>query len=275
MDDHWRKWAFAAIVMLVALPGLPSERAFLDIWERHLDAPDAHVQVADEARLLLASRTLETEWSAAVQTLLAWRLLQAGRTEAAAERFEAVLTRRSDRPVGRAAETMARRWLTRMDREIVRAALRAHFARHVAFPERLDALSFPEDMPPPPLTDRFGTPWDYRLETYTRLSGLPAHRYRLQSRTLGAQTDLDIARNIPYPRADHIRVLRQVSSQPVAIAFEIDRQGETDTVTLAEGGRFGSIRFVRRGADVALLTEQDDFWMVVRPERRDGYGALP
>ena len=259
----------------VAATAQGAETALLALWERHLDAPDDPLVIARDARDWLNDHA-GTAWAPMVRTLMGWRLLQAGQRQEAAQVLESVAAVTRDHPVDRAAVSMARRWLTRLDRERVREALKAHFAREVAYPATLDALRLPSDKPAPPRVDRFGAPWGYRLEPFSRISGLASHRYRLQSRALGETSDLIEALRRPYPAADAVRIRRQVSQRPLAIEFEITLPDQPpETVTLAEGGRSGGLRFVTRGAGFALLTDQDDYWLVVRPERRDGYGALP
>mgnify|MGYP000911945476 CR=1 FL=1 len=67
-----------------------------------------------------------------IKTLAAWHLLAGGRQADAVRIFESAVTGdKAARPITRFADTMARRWLTRIDHAKVEVTLKTYYADNV------------------------------------------------------------------------------------------------------------------------------------------------
>jgi hypothetical protein len=158
---------------------------------------------------------------------------------------------------------MARRWLTRLDREAVREALRAYYATHVRFPEFLDSLGKLKGCEKTPLADRWNKPWRYRLTAFDRVRGLTAQRYSLDSPSLGEASDLTAALARPYAGG--------ITLEPL----EVSADGSRPTVTVAvagggkavlmEGTATDGVTLAYVGARLLVFTDGDHWRVVPRP----------
>ena len=150
--------ALAGALLFPATARAGDEDAFLSFWNEHqavVSNPAAATAVCD--RFLAGAPS--SAYRPAVAALNAWHALAAGRTNAAHAGFTALLDD-SAAPVAAAAGDCARRWLTRLDREHVRAALTVWYARHVAYPPSLDPMASLPATVRPPLRDRWNESWD-------------------------------------------------------------------------------------------------------------------
>ncbi len=232
------------------------DRAFLAFWEKRAAATLDQAAAIEVCRKEAASQS-NSVYLPVIRGVLAWHELAAGRTNEATATLTSLLSDRKD-PISSAANTMACRWLTRLDRERVRAALSAYYARHVAFPESLAPLQALPERQRPPAVDRWNLPWHYRLAAFKRLAGLSDQRYELRSAELEAGSDLKAALAIPYDRpADltPIRVISRLENQ-VTVEFQ-DRGSPPRKAALTEGSRSGSLWFVRLMGQSVLLSDGD------------------
>jgi len=183
----------------------------------------------------------------------AWQLLQDGQPAAATRQWESMLSASTD-PLPQAANEMARRWLTRLDRETVKAGLRAVYAKKIEYPNHLVGLT--------PLTDRWGQPWDYEITKPKFITGISKQTYRLESKTLGSASDLAAALAIPYGS--------RITLQPVRIESGIATfraPGQTQPVLLSPGTSYGGITFVEPAGAMLLLTDGDHWLLVPAPKK--------
>lgn len=181
-----------------------------------------------------------------------WQELQAGQVEEAARTFTGMLTTNAD-PLARAGDLMARRWLTRLDREKVKAALRAAYNRAIAYPAKLTGIE--------PATDRWGQPWVYELTAPRYITGLTAQSYRLESAALGGESDLAAALRRPYGA--------RITLQPVSISGNIitfAQQGRPQPVVLSPGGAHDGVIFAGLTATHVILSDGDHWKLVARPK---------
>jgi hypothetical protein len=258
----------AAALWLGAAGSHAGERELWALWSQHLAATNAaaHVVVAESARRYEAALPADA-FLPVVRSLAAWHWLQAGRTEDARAALEAALApTHTAGPLGEAAAGMAQRWLTRLDRDRVREALRVHYAAKVRFPERLDELRGPAA---PPLADRWGKPWVYRLTRFEKVRGLAAQRYILESGTLGAASDLAAALREPYAGRLRLTAERVLTADGrLAVQFRTLDAPPRD-VTLTEGTAAGSVRLARVGESLLVLCDEEA-WLVLRRPAGDG-----
>jgi hypothetical protein len=161
------------------------------VWRQIADKPDDPVAALAACDAFLAAAPSDP-LADVVRGLAAWRALKLGRPDPAAPHLERMLAV-GDSALGLAAAEIARAWLTRLDIEKVRPALRRWYVKNVAYPETLDAFRAWPAAERPPLTDRWGQPWAYRPADLQRLKGFRGQRYELACARLGPRTDLAAA----------------------------------------------------------------------------------
>ena len=186
----------------------------------------------------------------------AWHLLRQGERTAATQLLVAML----DRPAGPAAEAgaeMARRWLTRLDRERVKSALRAYHSRHIEYPGSLQQLTALPAADQPPQRDRWNKLWQYRLARFTHLTGISGQRYELLSAGLGADSDLAAALAKPYPAAGFPKAVRFLSRAEGQRSVMFSTGG--GQAGCSEGGSVGAWTLARAGEGLIVMSN-GDFW---------------
>lgn len=196
-----------------------------------------------------------------VSGFAAWHYLKTGNTDAAVKLFESMLVAKEPATViQKAGDKMARSWLTRLDREQVAQALKKIYLRDIEFPASLEALKTLKNVPPPPMTDRWGKPWVYRLES--SIAGMAAHRYVLEAELLGADSDLKKALKRPYADGLQLRPVRMVA-------------GLTDTVELRTekglslhrqlGKEAGNGALVYLGSNIIVMSDGNHWSVLPKP----------
>ena len=261
---------FAAIALLsgpcFSAPSEEDEKALWDLWRTHLAASNDHASVAaafEQSQKIRPAGTLLP----VVRGLAAWNLLKAGRTNDAARLLE---TMASDRTPGAACEAgaeMARRWLTRLDREKVKESLRSYYRRHIAYPPDLNALKSLPALRRPPPADRWNAPWEYRLEAMA-VTGLNDQKYSLQSPALKDTSPLEIALDRPYAGGIAIKPVALVptASGAANVTFEpANQQGAK--FMLSEGSKAGGVALAYVGIKIIVLSD-GDHWLVAPKPRQ-------
>jgi hypothetical protein len=240
------------------------------VWKLMSETPD------DRAAVIAACGEFEKKrpgdpLTSVTRGITAWHLLQSGERKPAVQ----VLTRMASAAVParpdalrEAAVNMGRTWLTRLDREQVKAGLKTLYLRDVEYPESLEALkSLPGDIRPP-LTDRWGKPWSYRLVGFRKLTGLANQKYELQARLLGRDSDLAEALQRPYAEGITLKPVKLVSAQAgrgvVQFTPPADASGE---VILAVGAREGRVVFAYMGAKLIVLSDGNHWSVQPKPRR--------
>jgi hypothetical protein len=264
MMDSRRVSSVAALLLLLLPIGARAddEKAFWEVWTLHGTSPDQHqaVMAACEAfeqaapadPLVIVTRQLH-----------AWHLLEQGETHAAAA-ILAPMIKRGATGLDKAASDIARAWLTCLDRERVKAALQAVYARHVAYPSTLDVWQT-RPTETPPLTDRWDKPWTYRLVGFRHLKGMLDQKYTLSSPILGDDSDLAAALARPY--ADRIRLtpirLKPMQSAPPLVEFTTGQK--TGPALLAVETRYEQIQFAYMGNYIILLADRFHWKALPKP----------
>ena len=240
------------------------DRQLLAFWERRAPSvpdPAASIEVC---RKEMANQP-NSMYLPVIRGVMAWHELAAGRTEDGAATLKTMLTDQKD-PLSLAANTMACRWLTRLDRERVRKALSDHYTRAVAYPSSLaPLLALPENQRPPAV-DRWNQPWLYRLASFKRLPGLSDQRYDLRSCALDSESDLKEAKAIPYVAPTNLIPVKVISRSEGPAAVEFQAPGTPPRrMVLTEGTRAGRLYFVRLVAQSVLLSDGDRWHLVPLP----------
>jgi len=250
----WAAWACAAA---------PADEAALwRLWTAHQKAADGeHRTCATECAALAREHPT---WKPVGEGLAAWHLLKAGATAEAARLLQGLAAAPGDDPLVDAGREMARRWLTRLDRAAVQAALRTYYQQFISYPETLAELSAVTNLPTPPLTDRWNKPWRYRRIPFRRLARLRDQRYELESAMLpGAASDLTAALRTPYAGTIRLKAVTVTAAggERQGVEFET-AAAPAKRVLLAEGTDYEGVRLVKIGASVLLLSD-GDYWLVL------------
>ena len=193
----------------------PNERALWQLWCQH------STNALDHEALLASCQAFTNQnpsdpFVLVGQTMEVWNLLHLGRqTEAAA-----ILTHHLEKtgtPLANGASYLAKSWMTRIDRDRVKAALQFYYRREVRYPRSLDELFAYAPLPQalaPPRQDQWGQDWRYVLVGFKALPGLLDQKYGISSSRLGEGSDLAEALAVPYGGLIRVRATRMLSSTP-------------------------------------------------------------
>lgn len=275
-ERRWIQFLFNAAVVLCACAcaqaATPQEDAFLKAWGAHARATKDHKAVIEACQSVMDKSSTLGEYLPVVKTLAAWHLLAGGMPADAVRIFESAMTSdKAARPVARFADIMARRWLTRLDHAQLEQALKVYHADHVEFPASLDPLMNLPAGKAPAKSDRFGDPWVYRIEAFSRLTGVANQRYSLYSKSMGNK--LSSLKTLPadvYGGNKSVTIIGRKSSSPVSVEFETVTDSGTQRGVATESGLINGIRFLKLGSDgrFALMIDSDcDFWVIATPPR--------
>lgn len=187
--------------------------------------------------------------------------LQGGRREEAVTWLTGAMGGES--PLAQASDAMARRWLTRLDRERVVAALRVWYADHADFPASLDALKALPATNQPPLLDRWGKPWRYRQAEFKRVRGLAGQRYVLESINVNRDNELKAALARP-PAELPVSPAKIMSRDPGRESVSFTRKAG-GSVVLQIGAETEGFTLAHVGRGVILLSDGEHFHVVQAP----------
>lgn len=200
----------------------------LQLWARQTAAPSNHADLA------AACASFEQQHPAdafvpLVRTMSAWHLLQLGQAAASTQWLACVSTEATN-TLGQGAALLSRAWLTRMDRERVRAGLQFFYRKEIRYPRSLVELAsykkLPADMASPD-QDRWGNVWRYRLVGFKTMPGLEDQKYELLSGRLGEGSDLKAALARPYGDGIRAKPVRVVTTAiPGREVMEVSREAE-------------------------------------------------
>ncbi len=235
----------------------PGEDTLFSLFRLHTASPSGHVAMAKAAGEAIAALPVGPYQSAA-RALLGWRLLQSGNPAEARSVYQSLLDDSATPP---AFLELARRWLTRLDREEVRSALQKAWTGAIQYPDSLEALP----KPLPPLQDRWGNAWRYRPGTLKRLKS-EAQRYTLESPSLGADSDLAAALSRPWPKEPSLRAIAlDTDSGATPIATFQTLKTPPEKILMTEGKSSAGVVLVKVGAHTLLLVEGDTVFLVPNP----------
>jgi hypothetical protein len=252
----------AGLMTLSARGAAPDERTLWKLWVRHTN------NVADHAGLVAACREFVAQspqdpLGAVARGLEGWHLLQDGKQADATRVFEALATAPPlPDPLAAAGADMAKTWLTRLDREAMRAALKQYYRQKIEFPARLDALRALKGLPVPPFSDRWGQAWGYRLES--AIKGMAGQQYVLESTRLGNGSDLGKALALPYAagiRLSPSRLIAAGEGEPV-VEFAVP---SNKPVVLSVGGTAEGVTAAFIGPNLIILSDGDHWQVLPKP----------
>ena len=236
----------------------PDEAALQALWADQQKDPGNHLVLAQEAA------TFEQHFAASplvpvARGVGAWNLLEAGDLDGAKAILEKMASAGSD-PIGAIGAEMARRWLTRLDREQVVTALQKVYAEDLEYPETLSAVSALPEEYRPPVADRWGVAWSYSPTAFKKLQTGDRQTFTLESTKLGALSDLKQALALPYGSGFTFKpskVMPSIGGKAV-ITFQ-DAGGKSETIS--EGSASNDLGLAYMG-DAFLILGGGDYWSI-------------
>lgn len=251
-------FALAAAITLHAAPPSP-EAAVAALLQRHSEqlAEGDAASAAASCRKALASGAMG-RFAPLAESLLGADLLASGQTDEAVKTLAKLIVQDAMNadPVARAADTHARRWLSRLDREKIIVLLKAYYADNVEYPDTLEPIR--NLKPAPPMRDRWGDQWIYKLADFKLLKGVKGQRYTLESRNMGRASDLN-------------RAIESRATTTLPADWTVSRGGGNDTIivttpsgertALRAGGVHDGMRFVMIVGQHALFSSGDNWFL--------------
>jgi hypothetical protein len=238
----------------------PDERGLWLAWVASTNTPDDHAAVMTACNQFRI-KAPQDPFCVVVAGMEAWHLLAMGNTNAAMALFEPMLSiPENATPLQSAGAEMARGWLTRLDREKVRAALKKIYLKKIEFPSSLDPIKTLKMKSLPPFTDRWGKPWMYRLES--SIKGLESQQYVLESSQLGSRSDLAKALALPYAGRVSLEPVKvsPVSADTVEFALRGGKSGY-----LQAGGVLNGVTVAYIGMNIIVMADESHWRVVLKP----------
>lgn len=217
-------WILLSTLAVATKTQAANERALWQLWQQHTNAPTDHAAVIATCEQFTANNPRDPLVIIA-DSLRAWHLLKDGRRDAGLSLYKKHLARNAT-PLEQGANAMAKAWLSFADLAQVRTALKQYYREEVAFPPSLTAIGEHPEIPErlhPPLHDRWGTAWQYRLVGFHHIHGLKDQKYALSCVRLPDVESLEDALKAPYANRIYMTPKRLVS------------QGERAVVLFANG----------------------------------------
>jgi hypothetical protein len=293
LGGHHASRACRVLVLLLAFAPVcrlaravdPDERGLWQLWQQHVGKP------ADHQGLLTACRSFADRRSGdplvvVSSTLAAWHLLQLGQRDEATAAFQRILLLEGD-SLRNGAKLLSRSWLSRIDREKVKEALRFYYLRNVAYPRKLSELV---DYPKLPQSlafnnfDRWNSTWRYRLCGLKTIPGLMDQKYLLECRRLGSGSDLTEAMLVPcgvLPRVESLFVKRTTPGRMAVLEMKLLTEGvneETQTTgkrsALMVGTSRGPLYLAYVGQRIVIVSDYYH-WRVLPNTARDRRSVTP
>lgn len=261
-----------SLVSLSLSAATPQEEAFIRVWSVHSRTPQDHKAVIEACQSVMDKSSTLGDYLPVVKTLAAWHLLAGGNTSDATRIFESALAtdKSTSKPLARYADIMARRWLTRLDCGQVEKALKAYYTDNVEYPASLAPLQSLAKDKVPPKNDRFGDPWVYKTEAFSKLTKVANQRFALSSKNLGNRaTKLTPALLGAYGKKI-ASVIGRKTLTPLTVEFETVTDAGAQRGIASENGLINGIRFLRMDSDnrFALMIDSEcDYWIVASTAR--------
>lgn len=249
----------AAVCCLSFTAQAADEAALMALWKQHTETPDAHEAVIKACRTFESMHTGDPLVPVA-RGLQAWHLLRSGRQDEGVQILTSDLSLPPG-PVTDGARRMAQAWMTRMDRDQVIAALQAYYRKNVAYPKTLEQLPVEGR---PPLMDRFGKPWNYKLTGLAKVPGFENQKYSLQSSTLGDLSDFKAAMALPYA-SQLVAVPQEVIAATGSNGQVVKFQVAGAPVLLGVGHATGNLHLAFAGDKILAICDYSDWQVLPRP----------
>jgi hypothetical protein len=233
------------------------EAALLNIWKT---LGPSNNDVTARACAAFQKQFAQSPLSYVTRGLVGWYALQVGDCgDRVVQLYEGMVSDSKD-PFPEAASTMARRWLSRLDREKVKVALRKIYVDHVTYPASLDELAKLPAESRPPLNDRWGRPWRYHLADMKYIRGAAGQKFVLESSNMDRDHELRDALKKTYDVATLLKPQKILSREKgrETVNFAAGRE----PVGLTVGGHYRGVTLAYVGQTLVVLSD-DDHWSVL------------
>lgn len=258
-------WVVLAAWVATGLTGLaqsaaPDERGLWKVWVSHTNAPDDHLAFLAACREYTA-KTNQDPLVVVARGLEAWHLLKSGSTNEAMHVLNTMLAvPENASPLQKAGADIARSWMTRIDREMVRLVLKKIYLRDIEFPESLDAIKALKIKRMPPFEDRWGKSWVYKRGS--SIKGMEKQLYTLESTRLGSKSDIRKALAMPYAVGINLEPVRvsAVSSD----TFEFSSPSRK-SILLQAGADMEGVTLAYIGVNIIVMADDNHWRVVLKP----------
>lgn len=245
------------------------EKALWDIWKKLEAQPqDLPVIIAD------CKGFIETKPSdqllPIVESMLAWCYFKTGNLPEGAKLLLPMMKAQYGyTPTRKSALEVARTWLTRIDRDVLRVVLQLWYNKHMAYPEKYqDAIDMFQEKTRAAKTDRWGRNWEYELVGFQMLTKVPKNqKYSLKSSLLGDISDYVKALEVPYASGIDIEPMKMGITTPgkESVYFKKidDKTNAPIKMDLGELKRGFSLGYV--GQNILAVTDGNHWKLMSRP----------
>jgi hypothetical protein len=124
----------------------------------------------------------------------------------------------------------------------------------------LEALKSLDLTPAPPLTDRWGQPWAYRLDS--KIKGMEGQRYILESSVMGVHSNLKKDLAVPYADRIDLKPFRMSTSIRNAVEF---KTSTGQSVLRQAGDGSNRINLVYLGTYIVVLSDGSHWAVLPKP----------
>ncbi len=239
----------------------PDERALWRLWAASTNHATDPAAVLEDCKAFIGKSAQDDPLVVVASGQEAWCLLSLGHTNEARRIFTAMLViPENAMPIAVAGAEMARSWLTRIDREEVKAALKQFYLRDIEYPESLEGIKTLKSVPLPTLMDRWGKSWVYRRES--SLKGMNRQQYLLESSRLGPRSDLVKALKIPY--AAEI-ALEPVKPSPASNDIYEFASPNQKSIFLQAGAERDGVSVAYLGMNLIVMSDGNHWRVALKP----------
>lgn len=205
-----------------------------------------------------------------IDGILAWAYFKSEKMADGAKLLVPVVNARNT-PMQKATSDMARTWLTRIDRIVVKMVLQEYYKREIAFPAKVDdAIDKYADTIKASKVDRWGKPWNYELVGFKHLTKVPKdQKYSLQSILLGEDSDYEKALEIPFGGRINIVPMKMGLTTPGAesVYFKKADDEKSSPIHIKLGERVGGVALGYVGKNILVLTDGNHWKLLPKPQR--------
>lgn len=255
----------------------PDEKAIWAVWKQHLAEPDTHESVIKACRAFVTQKPADP-YVVVARGLMAWHLLKAEQMDEANEvltllsqspktsetRMETIRRTQSEK-LHELGTEMARRWLTRMDRENLRELLRKYYVQKVKYPRTLSELEPYSEGRRLVLRDRWNRTWSYRVSGYETVKDTYGQQYHLASPTLRKASSLAETLEIAYASRITLKPVKLFPSGGKRQTIEFTAPGRDGSIFLKVGTQIGGVFFAYEGTRLIVLSDGDHWTIVAKP----------
>jgi hypothetical protein len=243
-----------------ASESLESERQLWVIWKKHKSSQSEHKEIITQCNRM-EQKCPNSSLLVPAKEIKAWHLFRLKQISSGYNLFNGIVNEYSLNPVVTAGKEVARRWLTRLDREKLRIYLKKYYTSNIRFPESLAVFARLPASKQPPLKDQWGHKWDYSLVNFKYLKGFNDQKYTLESKKLGNNSDFSEMINKPYKTSLEIEPVKTLKSgSQETIKFKVD--GLKQNIILSEGSDVRGITLAYLGKRIIILSD-GDYWVVM------------